>query len=57
MKSVFILLITNTPAILLILLSGWMIFNDKPYYGWVIFAGMCCIHGFSSKNDNSRTNK
>lgn len=33
----------NAPAICLIALAGWMMYLDKPYWGWIIVAALACV--------------
>lgn len=42
MKTIALILISNIPAIIFASLAFWMVMNDKPYYGWVIFASLAC---------------
>lgn len=44
MKTFLILLAVNIVAMILAALAFWMVVNDKPNYGWVIFAAIVCIH-------------
>jgi hypothetical protein len=37
------LLLINIVPILLVLLAGYMVYVNKPYYGWVIFAAVVTV--------------
>lgn len=38
MKTILLLIISNSVAMILASLAFWMVMHDKPYYGWVILA-------------------
>jgi uncharacterized membrane protein YccC len=48
MKTFLLLLGANVIAIMLILLAGYMIYADKPYWGWVLVSALLVSHGVSS---------
>jgi len=43
MKQFLGIIALNIVAIILASLAFWMAVNDKPYYGWVIFAAVITI--------------
>lgn len=45
----------NIVAILLIILAGFMVYTNKPNYGWVIFAAMLCMGTNYSEKKNDKT--
>ena len=49
----------NAVAILLVLLASYMVYADKPYYGWVIVAAIVCIdlHGIQKRHQMKKMNK
>lgn len=45
----------NIIALALIALAAYMVYTDKPNYGWVIFAAIVCAV-FPSNNSNDKDN-
>ena len=43
----------NFVSILLIILAGYMVYADKPNWGWVIFAALLVAVMPASKNDKA----
>jgi hypothetical protein len=43
MKIVALTFVTNLVAVILAALAFYMVANDKPNYGWVIFAAIICV--------------
>jgi hypothetical protein len=44
----------NALSIVLVLLTGYMIYADKPYWGWVLFAALLCGHSFGNSDDKEK---
>lgn len=43
------LLVLNIPTFILLIITGGMIYYDKPYWGWVLVAAVVCMYGIESK--------
>lgn len=52
-KFSLLLLVSNIISILLIALTAYMIYDDKPYWGWVLFAAIICAYGPKTRKDKS----
>lgn len=44
------LLVLNIPTFILLIITGGMIYYDKPYWGWVLAAALVCTYGIKTSD-------
>lgn len=54
MKDIYkTLMVANIPTIILLGITGYMIYADKDNWGWVLLAAMLFAYGPKTKDDDS----